>query len=142
MITWIKRNILYFAFIQAVLATVGSIVASEVLKWPPCSLCWYQRVAMFPLILIIPAGILLKDKKLPYYVLPLSIFGFIVAFYQHFLQIRIIPESAAPCSFGVSCLTKYIEFPLGVTFPLVSALAFAFITACMIIFQKSNQKSR
>lgn len=140
MVAFVKRNILYIAWLQVIVAMLGSLYASEILKWPPCVLCWYQRVAMFPLFLIIPAGIFLKDKNLPFYVLPLAIFGLIVAFYQHLLQIGLISENFSPCTFGVSCTTKYLEFPGGLTFPFISALSFAFIIICMVIFRRESLK--
>ena len=96
---WLRQNLLYLALIQALMATLGSLYASEVLKFAPCVLCWYQRVAMYPLIPILIVGILKKDKNLPLYVFPLAIFGALVAFYQVLLQAGFIPESATPCTF-------------------------------------------
>ncbi|MCL5784911.1 MAG: disulfide oxidoreductase [Patescibacteria group bacterium] len=134
------KNILYIALIQALAATLGSLYASEVLKYAPCVLCWYQRVMMYPLVLIITVGILKKDKNLPSYVFPLAIIGGVVAFYQYLLQLGIIPESATPCTFGVPCTTRYIDFFGFVTFPLLSFLAFVVIIGSMVIYTKSKTK--
>lgn len=138
----LKQNILYIAFIQALFATIGSLFFSEVLKFPPCVLCWYQRIVMYPLVPIIAIGILKKDKLLPYYVLPLSLTGLAIAFYHNLLYYNILPEAAAPCLLGVSCTTKFIEFFGFVTIPFLSMIGFAIITACMYIYMKSNKYSK
>lgn len=139
MLNFIKKNILYLAWVQALVATFGSLFASEVLGWVPCVLCWYQRVFMYPLVFILPVGILKKDKNLPLYVLPMVSVGGLIAFYQYLLQMGIIPETATPCTFGVSCNTRYVDLFGFITLPLLSFLGFAFIAACVIIFQKLNK---
>lgn len=137
---FLAKNVLYFALIQALAATFGSLYASEILKFIPCVLCWYQRVAMYPLIPILIVGIIKKDRNLPLYVLPLSIFGAFVALYQVLLQAGIIPENATPCTFGVSCITKYLNLWGFVDFPFLSLLAFAFIIGSMILYARLNSK--
>ena len=94
----------YGAFAMALVATLGSLFLSEILKLPPCVLCWYQRVLMYPLAFIIGIGILRGDKKLYQYVLPLASIGWLIALYHSLLQWKIIPESAAPCVQGISCI--------------------------------------
>lgn len=135
-----EKNVLYLSLIVALVSTLGSLFFSELLHFPPCSLCWYQRILMYPLIPILTMGILHKDEHLPFYVLPLSIFGAVIAFYQHLLQVNIIPENLAPCSIGVSCSEKTIAFFDVLTLPFLSFLAFAFITISMIIFIRSQKK--
>ena len=139
-IKWGKKNILYFAWVAALAATLGSLYASEYLRWIPCNLCWYQRILVYPLGLIIPVGILLKDKNLPYYVIPLTVLGMGISLYQHLLQVGIIPEQLAPCSFGISCATKYFDLYNFITLPFLSFLAFAFIAVCMVIFARKEEK--
>lgn len=124
---WFIKNALYLALVQALIATFGSLYASEVLKFAPCVLCWYQRAMMYPLVPILIVGILKKDKNLPFYVIPLSVIGGLVAFYQYLLQLGIIPESATPCTFGIPCTTRYVDFGGFITFPFLSLLAFASI---------------
>lgn len=127
-----QKNSLYIAFFIALLSTLGSLYFSEVLKFPPCILCWYQRITMYPLVVILGVGIYLKENKLAYYVLPLSVIGLFIAIYHNLLYYKILPESATPCLLGVSCTTKYIEFFGFVTIPFLSAVSFAIIILCMI----------
>ena len=131
-------SLFYLAWIISVVATVGSLVFSEILKFPPCYLCWYQRIILYPLVLIIAVGILRKDKNLPYYVLPLSITGMAVASYHNLLYYSIIPENIAPCTLGISCISKFIEWFGFVSIPLLSLLSFAVITLIMILSRKSK----
>lgn len=135
-IHFIRKYILYLALIQALAATAGSLIASEIMHVPICILCWYQRILMYPLVFILVTGILIKDKKVHLYVLPLSITGMAVAFYHLLLQVKIIPESVAPCVKGISCSEiTYTLFGF-VTIPLLSFLAFAIITSIMVIYSK------
>lgn len=133
----ITRNFLYsLVWIQAVVATVGSLFFSDVLGYPPCKLCWVQRIFIYPLVFIVGVGILKNDKKLPDYVLPLTITGLFIAIYHNLLSLNIIPENTAPCEAGISCTTKYIELFGFVTIPMLSLLAFIFMTAVMMYAKK------
>lgn len=127
----------YIAWSQAVIATSSSLYFSEILHFPPCVLCWYQRIFMYPLVLIIAVGIIRKDKNLPFYVLPLSLFGGAIAFYHYLLQRGIIPDKIAPCSLGISCTTDYIEWLGFITIPFLSLIAFAVISVCMLVLKNS-----
>lgn len=137
-----SKYLLYISWVQSILAMTGSLYFSEVLKYPPCILCWYQRILMYPLTLIIPVGIIKKDKNLPYYVLPLSLIGTLIAAYHNLLYWNIIPESIAPCAAGVSCTTKFVEFFGFITIPFLSLCGFLLIDVCMILYLKSWKKQK
>lgn len=136
----IQKNILYLAWIQALAATLGSLYYSEVKNYTPCTLCWYQRILIYPLVLIIAVGILRKDKNLPFYVLPLSIPGWFIALYHILLQKGILPEAIAPCTIGASCLTKYTGYFGFITIPVMSFATFTVINICMLIYLKRSRK--
>src|SRR5260221_12168949 len=121
---WLKKYVLYVAFIQALTATLGSLYFSEIVHFPPCVLCWYQRICLYPLSIIIAVGIIKKDKNLPFYVLPLSLIGMLISIYHNLLYYNILPESVAPCVSGVSCTTKFIEWFGFITIPFLSFSAF------------------
>ncbi len=125
-----KLFVSYFAWATAVIATSGSLFASEIAHLPPCVLCWYQRIMMYPLVIVLTVGILKKDKILPFYVLPMSLIGAGIAFYQYLLQRGIFPNTV-PCALGISCTTKYVEWFGFVTIPFLSLMGFVVITGCM-----------
>lgn len=127
------------AWTMALLASVGSLFFSEVMQLPPCVLCWYQRIAMYPLVIIIGVGIISKDGRLKSYALPLAVSGLAIAIYHNLLYYGIIPESITPCQQGISCTSRQIEWLGFITIPLLSLLAFVLITLCLI-FYKSRGK--
>ena len=134
--SFLKKNLLQFSLIISLTSTLGSLYFSEILKLPPCLLCWYQRICMYPLVIIFAVGILKKDKNIPYFALPLSIIGLIIAAYHNLLYYKIIPESLAPCTLGISCTTKQIEWLGFITIPFLSLLSFIVITILMLLFKK------
>lgn len=139
---YIKKYIPYITWSTALVATLGSLYFSEVMKLPPCVLCWFQRIMLYPLIFIIGMGIARKDPDLPYYVLPLSITGLLIAAYHNLLYYGIIPESITPCSTGISCTTRQIEIFGFITIPILSLVTFAFITISMIIYRRHLNEQR
>lgn len=140
MVQALKNNLLYFAFAQSLVATGGSLFFSEVMKFPPCVLCWYQRICMYPLVALLAVGIYTKDRNVVRYVLPLSITGLGISIYHNLLYYNILPESVAPCTMGVSCTTVQLQWFGFVTIPLLSLTAFAIITMLMIIYLRSSKK--
>ncbi len=137
----VQKYILYIAWVQALASTLGSLYYSEIRNFAPCALCWYQRILMYPLVVIIGVGILKKDKKLYMYVLPFSILGMLVAFYQVLLQNGVLRESVLPCTAGISCTVGYTGYFGFVTIPVMSLTAFTIITICMLIFRKNVKKT-
>jgi len=124
--------LLYIAWIVSLLATVGSLFFSEVMQIPPCALCWYQRIAMYPLVLIIGAGILLGGSRVKVYALPLTLVGLGVALYHNLLYYGVIPETLAPCTDGVPCNAVQIEWFGFITIPLMGLAAFVVIALCLL----------
>src|SRR3989344_8490748 len=118
--TSIQQNVLYVVFAQALVAMLGSLFFSEVKLLPPCLLCWYQRIAMYPLVVVAAVGILRDDRKAYQYGLPLSVVGMGFAIYHNLLYYAILPESAAPCRLGISCTTKTIAWFGFLPIPLLS----------------------
>lgn len=134
-----KKNLIYLAWAQSIVATLGSLYFSEIKHYTPCTLCWYQRILMYPLVIIIAVGLHRHDKKLYQYVLPLSILGFLIALYHNLLQYGVLPESVAPCTLAASCTVKYTGYFGFITIPLMSLTAFTVITVCMIIYRKMTK---
>lgn len=126
----------YTVFVISLLATLTSLFFSEILKFTPCTLCWYQRIFMFPIAIITAVNIMRKHPDIYYYVLPFSIIGFFIGLYQNLLVWKILPESIAPCQIGVSCITQPITLFGFVTIPLGSMLTFALITILMLLYAK------
>ncbi len=134
-----SRNIKYLIFFQALLATLGSLFFSEVLKYPPCVLCWYQRIVMYPVVVISAVSILRQERGLSAYVLPLSLIGLAISAYHNLLYYNLIPESVAPCVAGVSCTTKFFAWFGFITIPFLSMVGFIVISVLAWILLKQEQ---
>lgn len=133
----IAHYAMYLAWATAFVSVLGSLYFSEILKYPPCILCWYQRIAIYPLVIIIAVGLIRRDSNLHWYVLPFSVIGLFISMYHNLLNYGIIPKSLVPCTFGISCTTKYIEWFGFITIPFLSFLALLTITICAIIYQRN-----
>jgi disulfide bond formation protein DsbB len=136
----LRANLLYIAWGQALIATLGSLFFSEVMKLPPCILCWYQRIFMYPLVFILTVGIVLRERRIRWYVLPLSVAGLCVAIYHNLLYYGIIAESIVPCTQGVSCTTRQIEWLGFITIPLLSLVAFTVITLSLVLYPTEDSE--
>ena len=136
-----KKIILYLTWLQALIATLGSLYASEYLHLTPCVLCWYQRIFMFPLVIVIGIGIWKKIKALNYLILPLAIIGGAFAFYQNLLQYGFIQEKITTCSLATPCVSSG-PLPLGfISIPLLSLTAFIVIGVGIIIYTYLDRRS-
>lgn len=125
---WYKQT-LYFAWVIALISALGSLYYGEVLHLEPCRLCWYQRIAMFPLAFLLGVAFYKNDVKLSEYCLPLVGFGVLVSFYQ--VISTLIPglQIHALCGEGTPCT---LEGPL----PYLSLLAFCSISACLLYHRR------
>ncbi len=128
--------ILFAAWLLVTAASLGSLFFSEVMELPPCTLCWYQRILMFPLPIVLFMGLFPFDAKAVRYGLPLAFAGWSVAAYHMLLHVGIIPESVSPCSQGVSCKTKYLDILGFVSIPLLSLVAFSSVVGMLLVLRK------
>ncbi len=133
-------TILFLCWLLAGVSTTGSIFFSYVMEFAPCVLCWYQRICLFPLVIILAVGLFPFDKRVVKYALPLAIAGWLTALYHTLLYAGIIPESIQPCTQGVSCTEEYIDLFGFLTIPMLSLLSFSAIITLLIILKKRMSK--
>jgi disulfide bond formation protein DsbB len=133
-----RSSLLFLAWLFAAVSTLGSLFFSEVLGYPPCVLCWYQRICMYPLVLILGIGFLKEDEGSVRYALPVSIIGWVIAVYHNLLYYHILPESASPCVQGISCTTKFIEWLGFITIPLLALIGFTLILITLFIHRRKS----
>lgn len=132
-----EKTILQMIWIISITATLSSLYFSEIAHFPPCVLCWYQRIVMYPLVLILLVGLYTKDRHLPALILPFALIGTAIALFHNLLYYQVLPEAAAPCLLGISCTTKFIEWFGFVTIPFLSLSAFLLIDlGLFLIFKK------
>lgn len=121
---------LYGLWAVAASALIGSLTLSEVYNLIPCTLCWWQRVCMFPIAFVATVGVMRKDFNLGYYVLPLAITGIVVSLYHSLLQWGIIKETILDCSLtgAVSCAKADIMWFGFISIPFMAFCCFVAIS--------------
>jgi disulfide bond formation protein DsbB len=141
-------NIFLGIWVVALVATLGSLFFSEVMSFVPCSLCWYQRICMYPLLLLSSAAVFSPDNKsdkfliLKTYFLPITVIGWLLALYHNLIHWGIIPETMSPCRQGVPCSTVYINWLGFITIPFLSFIAFTFILGLIVLFIQQVKKGK
>lgn len=133
-----SKYALYLAWIVSVIAVCGSLYLSDVIGFIPCKLCWFQRIFMYPIVIILGIASYKNDRKQIGYVLPLSIIGGLISLY-HYAEQK-IPAFAKilPCTQGIPCNKDYLDWFGGVvTIPFMALIAFILITILLWIGRKS-----
>ena len=123
----------HIALLAAWIATAGSLFFSEVLGWRPCVLCWYQRILMYPLAIVLAIAIIRRDRGLHAYVLPFSIVGMGVSLY-HYLLIKTDWFPPPACAVDVPCTVDYLNWFGFINIPFLAMTAFVIITCMMLSF--------
>jgi disulfide bond formation protein DsbB len=121
--------LIFIAWLIAASGTLGALFFGEVMGIPPCTLCWYQRIFMFPL-----------DTKVVRYALPLALIGLGFAVFHWFLQLGLISPSASPCAQGSSCSEIEAEWFGFLTIPLMSVCAFALLSISLFATSIQDKK--
>lgn len=124
---FLSRYYLYLAWIVAIVATGGSLFLSDVLKWEPCKLCWFQRIFMYPQVILLGIAAYRSDRRIVGYVLPMSIIGSLIAIYHYAKQHIPALDRIAPCTTGVPCNKDYFEYLGFITIPFLALIAFTLI---------------
>jgi disulfide bond formation protein DsbB len=132
-------TLLFAAWLVAAVATAGSLFFSHVLEYPPCVLCWYQRICLFPLVVVLGLALFPLDRGVVRYALPLAGLGWLVAAYHNLVYAGIVPESLAPCAQGVSCREEYLELFGFLSIPMLALLAFTAIAGILVAFGRRNR---
>ncbi len=120
-------------------ATAGSLYFSEVRLFVPCSLCWYQRIMMYPLVILLGVASYRQDREIVRYALPLSVLGGTVSLF-HYLEQK-VPGFSAPslCRMGVPCTQEYINWLGFITIPFLALVAFTLITLLLVGVARSGR---
>lgn len=131
------KHAFLLVFLIASMATVGSLFYSEMAGYEPCKLCWYQRIFMYPQVIILGIALVMRDSKARVYSIALSSFGALIAGYHYLLQLGIAPN--IPCSavgYSVSCAKNFVMNFGYITIPLMTLSAFALILCLWIAHAK------
>lgn len=133
---------LYAAWLFSLSATLGALFIGEVLGQTPCALCWYQRIAMFPLAWILGVACLTNDRRVGWYALPLALIGAFIALWHSLLYAGIVKEALVPCQrTGPSCTDSAMLTFSGLPIPYLSLVCFTAIIFFLSIFLFNHRHS-
>ena len=123
---------LWLAWLVALVTTLGSLYFSEIAHFTPCKLCWYQRIAMYPLAIVLLVAAFRRDRRIAWYVVPVAIVG--AGFAAYHTQLQAFPsQHSSFCTTTEPCTVRYVwEFGF-VSLPLMALSAFVFIITMTIL---------
>ena len=125
---FIKRYGFHIAFVVALVSTVGSLYYSHILGYAPCLLCWFQRIFMYPLVIICGIAMVTKERQIAKYVVSLAVIGLIFAVWHYIIQRFPL---ASICDIGGSCARQY-TFAFGyITIAMMAITGFVAIILLM-----------
>ena len=119
------------AWAVALTCTLGSLYLSEVAKFPPCILCWYQRIAMYPLVVVLGIAAIRRDRTVGWYAVPLAGIGLCISVY-HYLVERFPDSVSFSCSADVPCTTVWVWKFHFLSIPGMAGIGFATILTLVL----------
>ncbi len=122
----------------ALVSTLVALFIGEVTGKTPCTLCWFQRAFMFPLVVILAVGCYISDFGVWRYALPVTVVGWFIALYHSLLYLGVIPESIKPCGAGPSCSSADMMIFGSIPLPLLSLGAFTLIAVLLVLIRRRS----
>jgi disulfide bond formation protein DsbB len=139
---YIAPNARMYAFVITLTATLGSLFYSDVAKYTPCILCWWQRIFMYPQTVLLTLGIVKKDKNVADYGMGLSAIGAVLAAYHYYIQVGgATPLTCEAVGYSISCTQKFTTDFGYVTIPMMSLTAFVAIYLLLSISKRAGHAS-
>lgn len=126
----------WLAFLVAAGAVSASLYYSESVGFIPCEFCWYQRIAMYPLAVILLIAGITRDERAVRYVLPIAVIGIGLSIYHY--QLQLFPDQASSCSSGVPCHARYVEEFGFVSIPLMALCGFLAVIALQVAMWRAR----
>ncbi|HET6872672.1 MAG TPA: disulfide oxidoreductase [Sporolactobacillaceae bacterium] len=133
-----ENKSLYFAWVVALIATLGSLYFSEIAGFIPCKLCWFQRICMYPLSIFLGVACFRNDRRIAAYILPLTILGGLFSILH--ISEQKLGVLKCMCTVGVPCSGEYIHWLGFITIPMLALTAFILITIALIIDMKKPEQ--
>lgn len=128
---------IWIAWIVALVATVGSLIFSEVIHFEPCRYCWFQRIAMYPMAIILLVGAIRREFQVKYYALPLALIGLLISVYHYLVQTFPSIEGGGSCG-AVPCTAKYVDIFGFISIPFMAGSGFIVIAVLLGFYVNKN----
>ena len=118
-LVWINKHLINLTLLVSLSAVLGSLYYSNIVGFPPCSLCWWQRIFLFPIPIILIMGKIKSDIRVMDYVTPLAVMSAVLALYQSYVYLG--GSSLLPCTAEVGDCSKIYVMAFGyITIPVMS----------------------
>jgi disulfide bond formation protein DsbB len=125
---------LWAAFVVAAIATGGSLFFSQVVGYIPCEMCWFQRICMYPLSLLLLLMAARSDHAAARYLLPLPIVGAGVSIYHILIENHVVTEPQACTAGGTTgCDFKWINYFGYMTIPTLALTGFLLLIGFLVL---------
>lgn len=135
-----RDSLLFIAWATSVFALFGSLYFSEIRQYEPCTLCWYQRILMYPFVILLGIAVIKKDYRISLYTMVLSAIGACISLYHYSIQkISFLADHAASCG-RIPCTGQYINWFGFVTIPFLALIAFVTIFICSYVLWKKTKE--
>lgn len=134
-------NLLFLAWILATSGTLISLFFSEIVQLPVCVLCWYQRIALYPLVIMLPLALFPFDVNVIRYATSLVIFGWLFALFHVLVVAGFIPEGMHPCVQGIPCSETHFTLLGFLNIPVMSLLTFSLIGLLLFLSKKQFNRT-
>jgi disulfide bond formation protein DsbB len=135
---FVAKNGILLAFIVASIALLGSLTYSDILGYEPCKFCWFQRIAMYPQVILLGIALFKRDITFATYSISLSAIGALIALNHYILQLT--GTSVIPCSavgYSISCSKVFVLRMGYITIPLMALSAFLLMIIAMMYARKN-----
>ncbi len=136
---FVHTHILNLLFVEALFALLGSLAYSQLIGFPPCELCWIQRIFIYPQVIIALVAMIKKDKNIIDYLLPMSVIGGLVALYQSFIQWGLFAGLGGCVAVGGECAKVFVNAYGYITIPFMSFTIFAYSIGVMTIYYQARK---
>jgi disulfide bond formation protein DsbB len=135
-----ERHAIGWAWGVSLVAMLGSLYLSEIAQLLPCSLCWYQRIVMYPLVLVLGVGMLRRDPGVWRFALPLPVVGLVIAAYH--VTIQWMPTlDVGTCTTGAPCTGRYLAVFGLISIPTMAWAAFLLVTVLLLLVRTLEREA-
>ena len=135
--TLLGNKAIWLAWLVALVCMVGSLIYSEVIHFEPCRLCWFQRIAMYPLAVVLLVGAIRREFQVKYYALPLALIGLGISIYHYMIQ-RIPNLESGACDPDNPCSAIYVDIFGFISIPFMAGMGFIVIAVLLGFYVNKN----
>lgn len=133
----LRPVLLPLALVIAAVATAGSLYYSEVAGYPPCELCWYQRICMYPLVPVLAVAVARPDRRGGWYALPLAVAGLGLSVYHY--QLQLLPDQGSTCDVSAPCTYQWVDGLGFMSLPFMAGCGFIGVAGLAALSLRSGR---